>query len=214
MHRGSGTTEGEGFRVSEPLRSFAGTVRRVLLEPGDFFGNMALKDSLWNPLAFAMACGVISSLLLTSLVGPLASLAGIGRDPGFEEVFGDLWGRSMGASAALVLVVVVLTPLFILLGLYVGAAVYHFLVSLIVGKDNTGFDATLRIYAYSSVVTLLAWIPGVGYLATLYGYYLAFLGVREVHSTTTGRALGVVLVPLAIRLLLLFGEPVLRLTRV
>ncbi|MDQ4105919.1 MAG: YIP1 family protein [Actinomycetota bacterium] len=95
-----------------------------------------------------------------------------------------------------------------MLVLYVGAAVYQVLVRIFNGRENAGFDATLRVYAYTAAVDLLAWIPVVGYAASLYGFFLAFLGIREVHSTTTGRALGVVLVPLVFWLVLIFGASI------
>jgi hypothetical protein len=109
----------------------------------------------------------------------------------------------------MVLVVLLLAPLFVLLGLYIGAAIYQFLVGIFVGGENAGFDATLRVYAYTSAAGLLSWIPVVGYLASLYGFFLTFVGIREVHGTTIGRALGVVLVPLVFWLLVTVGLEVL-----
>ena len=40
------------------------------------------------------------------------------------------------------------------------------------------------------------------WIASLYGIYLAIVGVREVHATTTGKAALVVLIPAAVVLLL------------
>lgn len=183
---------GEGFRASEPLRRFPVTVRRVLLEPVGFFRNMARADSLWNPLVFAVACALIS-LLLTYLTLPLIPFAG--EREGLGGLLAEVGDRSPASVAALVLVVLVFAPLFVVLGLYVGAAIYQILVTIFVGRENAGFDATLRIYAYTTAVGLLTWVPVVGYGASLYGFFLAFLGLREVHRTTTRRALAVVLVP-------------------
>ena len=41
--------------------------------------------------------------------------------------------------------------------------------------------------------------PRLGYLATLYGFYLVFVGVRELHATTAARAAAVVLSAEALR---------------
>lgn len=200
---GNGEMEGEGFRVSEPLRSFPATVRKVLFKPVGFFRDMPRADSLWNPLVFVLVCEG-TSLLLTYVASLLFGTEGPGS-LGYEEIFGDLGGQEIGALVLLVLYILLLAPLFILLSQYVGAALYHLLIAIIVGSDNAGFDATFRIYAYSSAVTLFVWIPFLGYLATLYGYYLVFLGIREAHGTTTGRAFGVVLVPLLFWVLVLIG---------
>ncbi len=195
-----------GFRVSGPLRSFPATVKKVLLEPAAFFRNMARADSLWNPLVFAVACALIS-LLLTLLAAPLDPFAGPGGR--FGGAFAGIGERSLASVAALVLVVLLFAPLFVVLGLYVSAAVYQVLVGIFVGRENAGFDATLRMYAYTTVVSLLAWVPVVGYAASLYGFFLTLVGIREVHGTTTGRALGVVLVPLLFWISVLLGLQVL-----
>ncbi len=200
----------EGFRVSKPLRSFPATVRRVLLEPVNFFRNMARADSLWNPLVFAVACALIS-LLLTYLALPLAPFARGGE--GLSGLLAEISGRSPTSVAALILVVLLFAPLFVVLGLYVGAVIYQVLVRIFAGRDNAGFDATLRVYAYTSAVGLLSWVPVVGYAAGLYGFFLTFLGFREVHGTTTGRALAVILVPLVFWVLLLFGGSIIQVVR-
>jgi hypothetical protein len=46
--------------------------------------------------------------------------------------------------------------------------------------------------------------PFVGWVFSLYRLYLATVGIREMHATTTGKALLVVLLP-AILILLLVG---------
>lgn len=197
---------GQGFNASEPLRSFPATVRKVLVEPRAFFRGMAVRDSLWNPLVFAIVCALIS-LPLTYLVAPLDPFAGSGES--FGGLFEGIGDRSLASVVALIFVVVLLAPLFVLLGIYVGAAIYHILIGIFVGRGNAGFDATLRVYAYTSVTGLLSWIPILGYLAILYGFFLAFIGIQEVHRTTTRRALGVILVPLLFWILVTIGLEVL-----
>ncbi|MDQ3862926.1 MAG: YIP1 family protein, partial [Actinomycetota bacterium] len=73
---------------------------------------------------------------------------------------------------------------------------------LIVGSRNSGYEATLRVSAYSSETSLVSWIPFIGWIASLYGIYLAIVGIREVHNTTTGRAAIVVLIPVAVVIVL------------
>ena len=55
---------------------------------------------------------------------------------------------------------------------------------------------------YISVTSLVNWIPILGGLLALYGLYLAVMGIREMHATTTGRAALVVLLPIGLILLL------------
>ena len=56
--------------------------------------------------------------------------------------------------------------------------------------------------AYSTETLLVSWIPIIGWIASLYGLYLAIVGIREVHNTTTGKAVLVVLIPVAVLVLL------------
>jgi hypothetical protein len=49
---------------------------------------------------------------------------------------------------------------------------------------------------------LVSWIPIIGGLLGLYGIYLAAVGIREMHSTTTGKAVVVVLFPVIVVLVL------------
>lgn len=208
VNSGNEGPEGEGFKVTEPVRSFPATVRMVLLEPRAFFRNMILGDSLWNPLVFALVCALIS-IPLTYLLAPLEPFAGEAESLG--DILAGIGDIGLVWVAAIVLAILVLAPLYVLLVLYIGAAVYQILVGIFVGRGNAGLDATLRVYAYTSVAGLLSWIPVIGYTASLYGFFLMFLGIREVHGATTGRALGVVLVPVVFWLLLILSGPIVRL---
>jgi hypothetical protein len=78
-------------------------------------------------------------------------------------------------------------------GVFLTALVTHLLVILVVGSGHSGFGATFRIAAYSSVTSLAGRVPFVGWVFSLYRLYLATVGIREMHATTTGKALLVVL---------------------
>jgi hypothetical protein len=132
-------------------------------------------------VVFAIICYEVSAIL-----GGLISLAGLYNSEGFGSF----------------LVSIILAPIFAAIGLFIGAGILHLLVMLIIGSGNTGFEATLRVGAYSAVTSLVSWIPIIGWIASLYGIYLAIVGIREVHGTTTGKAAIVVLIPAAIVILL------------
>ena len=90
---------------------------------------------------------------------------------------------------------VILAPIGGVIGVFVVAGIGHLLVRLVVGATNSGFGATFRVAAYTSVTSLVTWIPLIGGLLGLYGIYLAVVGIREMHGTTTGKAVVVVLFP-------------------
>ncbi len=179
------------FNLSDPVQSFIRTVRGVVLNPVGFFRGMQKSGDYVNPLVFTLICAVIGGVL-AGIVSFLSGLL-IGD---FATAIGGLLGG------------VLLTPIFAAIGLFVVAGVTHLLAMLLV-KPNAGFEATVRVVAYLSVLYLVSWlgaIPILGILVSIalsiYGLVLAVLGVREAHSTTTGRAAAVVLMPTAVFLLI------------
>jgi hypothetical protein len=179
--RTSGVAAGGEFNYQDPVQSFISTVQRVVLQPVDFFRGVPRRGDFINPLIFAIICYEIYAI-----VGALLRLIGIGTDVGFG-----------GFIAA-----IVLAPIYAAIGLFIGAGILHLLVMLIVGSGNSGYEATFRVGAYAAVTSLVSWIPFIGWIASLYGIYLAIVGVREVHATTTGKAALVVLIPAAVVILL------------
>jgi hypothetical protein len=97
---------------------------------------------------------------------------------------------------------VILAPVGGIIGLFVLAAIAYLFVMLFVGDNNSGFEATFRVVSYVSVTNLVNWIPILGGLLALYELYLAVVGIREMHSTTTGKAALVVLLPIGVILLI------------
>ncbi len=94
-------------------------------------------------------------------------------------------------------------PIFVVIVLFIGAAITHLLVALLVRPQNAGFEATFRVGAYIQALQLISWIPIIGWLVALvWAIVLYILGLREVHSTTTGRAALIALIPIAVILIL------------
>jgi hypothetical protein len=177
----SGGASGGEFNYQDPVQSFINTVRNVVTAPVGFFRGIRREGDFVNPLIFAIICYEVSAIL-----GGLLSLVGVYGSEGFGSF----------------LVSIILAPIFAAIGLFIGAGILHLLVMLIIGSGNAGFEGTVRVSAYSSVTSLVSWIPVIGWIASLYGIYLAIVGMREVHSTTTGKAAIVVLIPAAVVILL------------
>ena len=185
------TASGRDYDLSDPINSFVDVVRRVVLQPSAFFAGLPRQGSFLNPLVFALICTEISVLLvgLLSLIdvpGGMNSLFGASGDQGFLEFLGGL----------------VIAPIAAAVGIFLTALVTHLLVILVVGSGHAGFGATFRIISYSSVTGLVGWIPFIGWIFSLYRLYLATVGIREMHATTTGKALLVVLLPAILILVL------------
>jgi hypothetical protein len=179
--RVSGGASGGEFDYSDPVQSFINAVRGVVTAPVGFFRGIRHQGDFVNPLIFAIICYEVSAIL-----GGLLSLVGVAGSRGF------------GAF----LIGIILAPIGAAIGLFIGAGILHLLVMLIVGSRNAGYEGTFRVGAYSAVTTLVSWIPIIGWIASLYGIYLAIVGIREVHNTTTGKAALVVLIPAVVVFLL------------
>ena len=187
------STSGGDYDLSNPLESFADTVRRVVLQPVGFFAELPRSGSLLNPLIFALICTEISAIL-----GGILRLAGVGEGflagYGFQVPENQDFGEFIGS--------IIFAPIGGVIGVFVVAGIGQLVVRLVVGATNSGFGATFRVASYTGVTSLVSWIPIIGGILALYGIYLAVVGIREMHGTTTGKAVIVVLFPVILILLL------------
>ena len=189
--RASARAQAGDYDLSDPVGSFVEVVRRVAFRPAAFFAGLPRQGGLLGPLVFALVCIEVSAILVGLLTflgvpGGMTSLFGARGDQGFLAFLGGL----------------VIAPIAGAVGVFLTALLTHLLVVLVVGSGHSGFGATFRVVAYSSVTSLVGWVPFVGWIASLYRLYLATVGIREMHATTTGRALLVVLLPAILVLVL------------
>jgi hypothetical protein len=171
---------GGDYDLSNPINSFVEVVGRVVRHPSEFFSSIPRRGNFLAPLVFAIICIEISAIL----GGLLRLFWTTGTTGGFR--FGDFLGS------------VVVAPIGGAIGLFIMAGIAYLLVILFVGSENSGFRSTFRVVSYVSVTSLVTWIPFIGGFLGLYGLYQAVVGIREMHSTTTGRAALVVLVPIGL----------------
>ena len=182
---------GGDYNLSDPNNSFVHVVRRVVFQPSTFFAGLPRQGNLLSPLVFALVCTEISVLLVGLLTfldvpGGVTWLFGARGNQGLLAFLGGL----------------VIAPIAGAVGVLLTALVTHLLVILVVGSGHSGFGATFRIVAYSSVTSLVGWLPFIGWIFSLYRLYLATVGIREMHATTTGKALLVVVLPAILILVL------------
>ncbi len=170
------------FRYTDPVQTFVATVRGVVTQPAAFFGGILRQGDFVNPLIFAIICYEVAAIL-TGIIGIVVGRQGIGA------LIGSIFGVLIGGA----------------IGLFIGAGIIHLLVMLIVGSRNSGFEATFRVLSYSTVTSLVSWIPFIGWIASLYAIYLGIVGIREIHNTTTGKAAIVVLIPVVVIFLLILA---------
>ncbi len=187
---GASASAGGEFDYRDPVQSFVVAVRRLVLEPVAFFRGMNRQGDFVNPLVFAIICWEISAII-GGFLGVLGSLVGLGA-------------RGVGEAIVSFLASLILTPIFAVVALFIGAGIIHLLVMLLARPMSTGFETTFRVIAYSNVTSLITWVPILGALVgSIWSIVLLVLGVREGHATSTGKAAVIVLIPVAVVLFIL-----------
>jgi hypothetical protein len=184
--------------------AFIETLAMVLTKPDHAFRTMKTEGGLAEPLIYGLIGGCVGGIvsLLLSL-----GLQSMGLFAGQRDTFAALAGIGVGSIALIVLV-----PVFIVIGLFIGAAIVH-LCLMIVGGANKSFETTFRVLAFSQGSTgPLQIIPVCGGLiAGVWALVVNCIGLARAHETTTGRAVLAVLLPLivccgaGILLLIMFG---------
>jgi hypothetical protein len=187
--RVSRSVSGGDFDYRELIPSFVQTVRDVLFDPVNFFRSIRREGDFLNPLIFAIICA-----LITGVIGGILRLI-------FTLVRGGGFGGALGSLIANIIFI----PIGTAIGLFIGAGIYHLLVLLIIRPSHAGYEATFRVVAYAAVLQLLSWlafIPILGIVVAIaiaiYNVVLTVIGIREMHATTTGRAVAVVLIPVVV----------------
>jgi hypothetical protein len=181
--------------------AFIETLAMVLTKPDQAFRTMKTEGGLAEPLIYALIGGCVGGIvsLLLSL-----GLQSMGLFAGQRDTFAALAGIGVGSIALIVLV-----PVFIVIVLFIGAAIVH-LCLMIVGGANKSFETTFRVLAFSHGSTgPLQIIPVCGGLiAGVWALIVNCIGLARAHETSTGRATLAVLLPVIVccggGLLLLF----------
>jgi len=175
---------------------FVETLKLLVTAPADAFARSRRHGDLVSPLAYAVLIGWIGVVVaglwrLTIGTSILSMLPGEPRGAAFGLAFS---GFRMVAA-------LVLAPIFILIGLFVWAAVLHLFLMLYgaTANSDTGFEGTLRVLAWSTTSQLGEAVPLVGWLvAMVWSVVLQTMGLAVYHRTTQGRALAAVLTPLVL----------------
>lgn len=178
----------------------------TLVAPARFFRGVWWEGPLARPVLYFLSVAILAATL------------GL-----FWFVWGP-WGAAAdtGLTLELQLLAFFLTPLVMLAALGVVTLVQHLFV-LLLAPEHRGIGSTATVLCYSSGVGLVSALfppalgmvgpaPGLGgvmYVAWYFALALAVqvwyvalmvLGVRAAHSTTTGRAAAIVLLPIGIAL--------------
>lgn len=168
------------------LQAFVG----VLTKPADFYASVRTASGLGAPLVFAVVMGLVSGVITA-----VFATIGLGAAAG---AMGGAFGAGMGVVSIL------LSPIFAVIGCFVGGAIVH-VISMIAGGRGT-FEQSVRVAGYASAVmpigAVLGFVPLLNVLPNLYGLYLVALGLVAIHAADRKRTFASVAVLAALVVLM------------
>jgi hypothetical protein len=178
------------------VNAFVQTVAIVLTRPAEAFTVMRTEGGLGDPLLFGAIGGSIGAIvwiLLSAVLHSLGWFDMLSRQGSLQNYV----GASVGG--AVLVFRVILTPILIVIGLFIWAALVHVCLMLLGGANKT-FETTFRALSFAYGATaLLAIIPCCGGLiALIWGLIADCIGISRSHETDTGRAVMAVILPLIV----------------
>jgi hypothetical protein len=173
------------------FNAFVETLMLVLTKPGEAFMMMRREGGLGEPLIYALIGGCVGAVVsfLFSL-----GLQSFGLFSDRQNALVAMTGMGIGSA-----VFIILVPLFIVIGLFIGSAIVH-LCLMIVGGANQPFETTFRVLAFSQGSTgPLQMIPLCGGLISgVWALVCDCIGLARAHETDTGRAVLAIFLPLIV----------------
>lgn len=168
--------------------AFAETWVESVFRPARFFAAMP-HGGFGSALSYYLPISIMGSALMMFWRGVLVAL-------GFADVIETFEGQPYNPGGELV--EFLLSPLTATVYLLIAAGLTH--VGLkVVGAAHAKFMATLRVNAFAAGPQLFLAVPLLGIPASVvWVFVLIVVGLREVHHTTTGRAIAALLLPIAV----------------
>lgn len=170
--------------------AFFHTVSLLITRPSEAFLRMRPEGGLSGPLLFGLIGGCLSYVVSLVFQVLLEALLGYPGDNAMLHLFGlNPW--------LVGLIFAVLSPVTVLLGLFLGAGILH-LCLMLVGGAKRSFETTMRVVCFTAgSANLFSMIPVCGWvIALVYTLVLECIGLTRAHETTTGKALLAVLLPI------------------
>src|SRR5215475_7350967 len=173
------------------FNAFIETLTMVLTRPAEAFSVMKREGGLGEPLIYGLiggcAGGIVSFLFSMGFQS-------IGLFADKNNSLAAMAGMGIGSAA-----MIILLPLFIVIGLFIGSAIVH-LCLMMVGGSNQSFETTFRVLAFSQGSTgPLQIIPLCGgVISGVWALVCNCIGLARAHETDTGRAVLAVFLPLIV----------------
>lgn len=173
---------------------FVETVKLLATAPAEAFARMPTAGGIGKPLTFAIIVGWIGiavyalwMLLFGGMSLPFMDQSQLGEA-----------GAAFGISAGFAIMLMVLAPIFVIIGVFFEAAILH-LMLMLVGGAARGFEATARVCSYTQAAQLAQIIPICGgLLAAVWSIIMLIVGLSTAHGITRGKAAIAVFLPVVL----------------
>jgi hypothetical protein len=173
----------------------------VLFTPGDFFKKMKSGGGIGEALSFGLLLGSLGYMIGFFWEFFLISA-------GIMPYGGDFLSRI--PVNWLFLAGMILSPVLVILNMFVTGAVIHILM-LAFNSGKGGFEGTFKVIAFGQATKSLAFIPFIGgVVGWFWNLVVIVTGLKEIHNTSGLKAAAAVIVSLILKLLMLL--PVILLT--
>lgn len=142
----------------------------VLTKPASFYASVRDVGGFGSPVVFALVLGIVAGL-----INAFYLVLGLGA-------VGGAMGGAIGAAAGFG--TILMTPIFAVIGCFVGGAIVH-VISLIAGGKGS-YEQSVRVAAYAAAImpisSLLSFVPVLRFLPGLYGLYIVAQGLIAIHA--------------------------------
>jgi hypothetical protein len=168
------------------------TWREACFSPNTFFEKVGRSEDMGAPILFAVICGTLGTVVSFGFQMMFQSLlmGASGGQSGRQQM-----GLSMLFGAGMSVGMVVLMPLFIVLGLYLGAGILHLCLTILGGATKS-YAVTLRTLGYVYAAQVFVAIPFCGNLiGGIWAIVLEIIGLTKVHETDTWRVVLAIFLP-------------------
>ena len=172
------------------------TWKNSIFSPSNFYRSVPPKGGIRNALIYAIIIGAIgiSIKLIWGYIFRAVQVPFMMKNHRFEYLM----------SGRMLLFLIVLSPIIIVVFTFIGAGIYHICLSIIRGA-NRDFEATFKAVCYSYGPYLFQIVPICGQLVgSVWIIVMYVIGLREMHRTTTGKAMFAVFLPLILCLGVIF----------
>jgi len=155
---------------------------------------MPTAGGIGKPLTFAIIVGWIGIAVYALWILLFGGMSVPFMD---QSQLGEA-GAMFGISAGFAITMMVLAPIFVIIGVFLEAAILH-LMLMLVGGANQGFEATTRVCSYAQAAQLAQIVPICGgLLSAVWSVILLIVGLSTVHGITRGKAALAVILPVVL----------------